>query len=84
MISYLRHLMILPQPSSGRPRIKKMDDLEAIEIIEGSSQPESEKHVIDAWQQLINTGICWDLQGWYGRRARELIESKICHEVSQR
>ena len=30
-----------------------------------------------AWQHLIDTGICWRLQGWFGRTAASLIEQKF-------
>lgn len=57
--------------------------LDAINIVEGAveSSPTEE---LKAWQYLINTGVCWELQGWYGRTASRLIESGDCHEASQR
>ena len=33
-----------------------------------------------AWQHLIDTGIVWQLQGWYGRTAKRLIDEEICHD----
>ena len=35
---------------------------------------------IEAWQHLIDTGIVWQLQGWYERTAKRLIEEEICHD----
>ena len=51
--------------------------LEAIEIIEGMQEPESEEQYIQAWQHLVNTGTVWHLQGSYGRAAMQLIENGI-------
>ena len=31
-----------------------------------------------AWQHLIDTGVCWQLQGFYGRNAQRLIDDGIC------
>lgn len=45
------------------------------EIPEGMSEEQAH---IQAWQHLIDTGVCWTLQGWYGRMARDLIEQGIC------
>jgi len=41
---------------------------------EGASQDEQ----LSAWQYLIDTGLCWKLQGFYGRTATNLIEEGIC------
>jgi hypothetical protein len=60
-----------------------MKDLEAIEIVESKADATREEEIA-AWQHLINTGICWELQGWYGRMAAKLIEERVCHEASQR
>ena len=60
-----------------------MDDIKAIEIIESKEDTTREEEVA-AWQYLINTGICWELQGFYGRTAMRLIEEGVCYEASQR
>jgi hypothetical protein len=55
-----------------------MDTFIAISIIEGIEDAE-EFEIIEAWQYLIDTGVVWSLQGWYGRTARDLIETGMCY-----
>ena len=50
-------------------------------IAEGFEEAESEEQVIEAWQYLINTGLAWTLQGWFGITAMDLIENGICEEA---
>ena len=54
------------------------DNYTAIGIAEGFVPAESEEQVIAAWQYLIDTGLCWSLQGWFGRTAQSLIEGGLC------
>ena len=54
-----------------------MTNLEAVMIAEGVEEPDTEEQFLEAWQQLVDTGLAWKLQGWFGRRAEELIESGI-------
>lgn len=56
-----------------------MNDYEAVMIAEGVEEAEEDVQ-IEAWQHLIDTGLAWSLQGWFGRAARSLIESGVCHE----
>ena len=60
-----------------------MDNFTAVGIAEGWIEADSEDQVIEAWQLLINTGICWTLQGWFGRTAQYLIEKGICQSPQQ-
>lgn len=46
----------------------------AISIAEGFTQAESQEELLEAWQFLVDTGLAWRLQGWFGRTARDLIE----------
>jgi hypothetical protein len=55
-----------------------MDTLEAIDLIEGVTAPDTEEQMLEAWQCLIDTGIVWRLQGHYGRTASSLIENGVC------
>jgi hypothetical protein len=40
--------------------------------------PKKEKEYLEAWQLLIDTGMCWQLQGWFGRTAMHMIELGHC------
>ena len=47
----------------------------AIDIAEGLIQAESEEEFLGAWQLLVDTGMAWSLQGWFGRTAQALLEN---------
>jgi len=46
----------------------------AVGIAEGFEECESEEQWLEAWQHLVNTGLAWQLQGWFGRSAQHLID----------
>lgn len=56
-----------------------MDNYTATGIAEGFVEPDNKEQVIEAWQHLIDTGLAWQLQGWFGRTANDLIEREVCH-----
>jgi hypothetical protein len=37
-----------------------------------------EDEVVGLFQRLIDSGICWQLQGFYGRTAWDLIRAGLC------
>lgn len=56
-----------------KPEPVKMDQFRACMIAEGVQEADEDERV-EAWQYLLDTGLCWQLQGWYGRTAQRLIE----------
>lgn len=55
-----------------------MTAYDAVGIAEGFLEAESDDQMIEAWQYLIDSGMAWTLQGWFGRTAESLIEQGIC------
>tara|TARA_E500000331_G_scaffold352703_1_gene401837 strand:- start:8620 stop:8808 length:189 start_codon:yes stop_codon:yes gene_type:complete len=55
-----------------------MSNLDAIMIAEGVYDAETTEQYYAAWQQLIDTGLAWSLQGWFGRQAVHMIEQGHC------
>ena len=60
------------------PFKEPIDDYTAVGIAEGFIECPSEEKMITAWQHLIDTGLAWRLQGFFGRAASQLIEEGIC------
>jgi hypothetical protein len=62
-----------------------MDALKAVLIAEDPNYAESEEQYLEAWQYLVNTGLAWQLQGWFGRTAQAYIDNGyiqpagVCH-----
>jgi hypothetical protein len=55
-----------------------MTEFDAVGIAEGYIEAQSEEQYHAAWQLLIDTGLCWKLQGFFGRQATYLIQQGIC------
>ena len=49
----------------------------AVEICEQSVMSDIEEETA-AWQYLIDTGVVWQFQGWFGRTAKRLIDEGLC------
>lgn len=55
-----------------------MNQFDAVMIAEGAMPADSEEQFLEAWQSLIDSGLCWKLQGFFGRTAQQLIEQGFC------
>jgi hypothetical protein len=53
-----------------------MDSYTAVGLAEGFIEG-TEEEVIEAWQYLHDTGMAYQLQGFFGRTAQALIESGV-------
>ena len=53
---------------------------EAVGIAEGYIPVNTAEEELNAWQLLIDTGVAWKLQGWFGRQAKFLIDNNLCKE----
>lgn len=60
------------------PFTKQMSTFDAVMIAEGVIQADSQEEYIEAWQMLIDTGMAYQLQGWFHRTADSLIENGHC------
>jgi hypothetical protein len=55
---------------------KKFDEVSF--LMDYESGQLSEDAMIEGFQHLIDSGLCWKLQGHYGRTATYLIQQGIC------
>ena len=56
-----------------------MNNYDAVMIAEGVIEVDEDKQ-IEAWQHLVDTGLAWSLQGWFGRTAQSLIQEGVIDE----
>lgn len=55
-----------------------MTPYEAVSIAEGFTFDDADdEQMLEAWQYLLDTGLCWALQGWFGRNAMYLIQEGL-------
>lgn len=60
-----------------------MDNYTAVGLAEGFIEADSEEQVLEAWQHLVDTGLAWSLQGFFGRNARALIDQGLIREKGE-
>ena len=51
-----------------------MGPYRATMVAEGVVEAQDEAEFRAAWQYLVDTGLAWRLQGWFGRTAAGMIE----------
>jgi len=56
----------------------ELDTATAIMIAESVIEPAYPEQFIEAWQHLIDNGMVWKLQGFFGRTAKTLISEGLC------
>ncbi len=61
-----------------------MDDFNAVGLAEGFVDAESEEQVVEAWQHLLDTGLMFKLQGWFGRTGHQLVEKGVIEDKENR
>ena len=66
-----------------------MTDHQAIGLAEGFIEPtgtevEQNEQIIEAWQHLVNTGLAWSLQGWFGRTAKAMLDAGVIKPIPDR
>ena len=54
-----------------------MDSFTAVGIAEGFIETDDEDQVIAAWQHLHDTGLAYQLQGFFGRTAQRLLAEGV-------
>ena len=54
-----------------------MDSYTATGLAEGWIPSDNEDEIIEAWQYLHDTGLAYQLQGWFGRTAQDLLNNGI-------
>lgn len=57
--------------------MEKMSTYTAVMIIEGNEEPETIEQYLEAAQILVDTGLAWKLQGFFGRTCEELIRQGL-------
>ena len=70
-------------PKTYPPPDRVLNAYEAVGLAEGFIEPDDEEHVLEAWQYLIDGGLAWQLQGFFGRTAASLIEQGLCTAPAQ-
>ena len=61
-----------------------MDSYRATGLAEGWIPTDDEDEIIEAWQHLHDTGLAYQLQGWFGRTAQGLLNEGIITDNNEK
>ena len=61
-----------------------MDSYRATGLAEGWIPTDDEDEIIEAWQCLHDTGLAYQLQGWFGRTAQGLLNEGIITDNNEK
>jgi hypothetical protein len=67
----------MPRIAAKKQSIKSFDTVGQIMAYENSEL--SEEGIVELFQHLVDSGLAWQLQGSYGRMAKQLIEGGFVH-----
>jgi hypothetical protein len=56
--------------------IEAIDPITAVMVAEGVFEADYDEQV-QAWQYLHDSGLAYQLQGWFGRQAQHLIDTGV-------
>jgi hypothetical protein len=59
-----------------------MNDL-ATKVIKYEQDELDGNEIVELFQELIDNGMAWQLQGHYGRMATDLIDSGLCSPANE-
>jgi len=57
--------------------MERLTDYMAVGIAEGYEEPENEKQYMEAWQHIYDEKLHLNLQGWFGRTIKVLIDDGL-------
>jgi hypothetical protein len=67
----------MPRIAAKKQSLKSFDTVGQIMAYENSEL--SEQGIVELFQHLVDSGLAWQLQGSYGRMAKQLIEGGFVH-----
>ena len=57
--------------------MERMTNYMAVGIVDGFEEPENEEQYMEAWQHIYDEKLHLNLQGWFGRTMKVLIDDGL-------